>query len=306
MIPLFKRARRPQFTRTIKQRKSFNKSRKYSQTPPPPPRKGRIGAFLYGLIGGALLTVGEIYFLTHTDSKNPVITKMRSCVECVVGKKGCGSCKSCGKSGCEGKCQNKSCGTTACCDTTPKAAVCILQSHGGSGVTGQFDLKQAGPGAPIKITGFIIGLTPGKHGFHVHEFGDLSDGCVTAGAHFNPFNKTHGAPLDEERHVGDLGNITATGGNTLVEMEDKVITLYGDKSIIGRSFVVHANEDDLGKGGFEDSKTTGHAGGRIACGVIALSKCECGHENKPDQKHEHKHEHEHKHDGEHKHESHKH
>ena len=55
-------------------------------------------------------------------------------------------------------------------------------------------------------------------------------------------------------------------------MSDKLIKLRGQYSIIGRSIVIHENPDDLGKGGYPDSKTTGHAGKRIACGVIGYSK----------------------------------
>ena len=40
--------------------------------------------------------------------------------------------------------------------------------------------------------------------------------------------------------------------------------------MIGRSVVVHAGEDDLGKGRFKDSKITGHSGRRLACGVIGI------------------------------------
>ena len=47
--------------------------------------------------------------------------------------------------------------------------------------------------------------------------------------------------------------------------------IAGPYSILGRSIVVHAGEDDLGRGGFPDSKTTGHAGGRVACGVIGIA-----------------------------------
>ena len=57
---------------------------------------------------------------------------------------------------------------------------------------------------------------------------------------------------------------------TLILTSD-LIKLSGETSVIGRSYVLHADEDDLGRGGFSDSKTTGHAGTRMACGVIGLS-----------------------------------
>lgn len=64
--------------------------------------------------------------------------------------------------------------------------------------------------------------------------GDLSGGCASAGAHFNPFQKNHGAPGDKERHVGDLGNIQSdTDGNAKFTFEDKTISLNGPLSIIG-------------------------------------------------------------------------
>ncbi|MFW8314572.1 superoxide dismutase family protein, partial [Klebsiella pneumoniae] len=90
------------------------------------------------------------------------------------------------------------------------------------------------------------------HGFHVHEFGDNTNGCTSAGPHFNPCGKEHGAPCDENRHVGDLGNIEASGdGPTKVCISDKQISLFGANSILGRTIVVHADPDDLGKGGHE-------------------------------------------------------
>lgn len=83
--------------------------------------------------------------------------------------------------------------------------------------------------------------------------------------------KKHGAPTDVERHVGDLGNIVANHqGVATINFVDKIIDLEGAHNIIGRAVVVHENEDDLGKGGFTDSLTTGHAGGRVACGVIGI------------------------------------
>lgn len=129
------------------------------------------------------------------------------------------------------------------------------------------------PNCPVTIQGEIKGLTPGLHGFHVHEFGDNTNGCTSAGAHFNPYGKSHGAPCDEERHIGDLGNVEAgADGIAKINITDSVINLSGPNSILGRSMVVHADRDDLGLGGHELSKTTGNAGGRLACGVIGITK----------------------------------
>lgn len=81
--------------------------------------------------------------------------------------------------------------------------------------------------------------------------------------------KEHGGPSDATRHHGDLGNITADNdGVAKIDLVDKVIKLDGAHSIVGRAIVCHAGEDDLGRGGHDDSKTTGHAGARVACGVI--------------------------------------
>lgn len=130
---------------------------------------------------------------------------------------------------------------------------------------------QSGDG-PVTVTGEITGLAEGKHGFHVHEFGDNTNGCISAGPHFNPNKKEHGAPDAEIRHVGDLGNIVADGsGSAKINITDSLISLNGPNSIIGRTVVVHADVDDLGLGGHELSKTTGNAGGRIGCGVIGLA-----------------------------------
>jgi len=120
----------------------------------------------------------------------------------------------------------------------------------------------------------LQGLKPGLHGFHVHEYGDMSDKCESMCAHFNPYGKSHGGPSDKNRHIGDLGNITVSGDGTAYgRIVDSMIKLRGVKSnIIGRGLIIHADEDDLGKGGKPDSLITGHAGKRIACAVIGYSK----------------------------------
>ena len=83
--------------------------------------------------------------------------------------------------------------------------------------------------------------------------------------------KTHGGPGDAQRMVGDLGNVVADeSGVAKVDFTDAVASLIGPHSIIGRSLVVYAGEDDRGRGGHENSSTTGNAGPRIAAGVIGL------------------------------------
>lgn len=156
----------------------------------------------------------------------------------------------------------------------PLKASVVLK--GDSGVIGKLKIVQDGHWNPVHITGRITGLTPNAlRGFHIHTLGDLSNGCLSTGTHFNPFGKTHGAPDDKERHVGDLGNVQSDkDGVADVDITDHIISLFGIYSILGRSFVVHTGTDDLGRGGHEDSKTTGHAGGRAACGVIGIAEDE--------------------------------
>ena len=119
----------------------------------------------------------------------------------------------------------------------------------------------------------LSGIPPGLHGFHIHEYGDLREGCSSLCQHYNPKNKNHGGPNDKERHVGDLGNIEANKkGIVNMKFVDKEVKLRGKYSVIGRSIVIHEDPDDLGKGNHKDSKTTGHAGKRIACGIIGISR----------------------------------
>lgn len=147
-------------------------------------------------------------------------------------------------------------------------AVVVLT--GTEGVSGTVYFTQEGDG-PTTVTGTVSGLKPGLHGFHVHALGDTTNGCMSTGPHFNPAGKEHGAPEDEVRHAGDLGNITAgDDGAATFTIIDKQIPLSGPNSIVGRAVVVHADTDDLGRGGHELSKTTGNAGGRVACGIIGL------------------------------------
>jgi len=147
-------------------------------------------------------------------------------------------------------------------------AVCVLESKKVKGVIYLEELSNG----KTKIYGKVSGMKPGEHGIHIHRAGDLTDGCMSACDHYNPFGKEHGGPDDKERHVGDLGNMIADkNGVANFEIEDQLVKLRGKYSVIGRSIVVHDDPDELGKGGYPDSKTTGHAGGRMLCGVIGYA-----------------------------------
>ncbi|KAF1985353.1 copper/zinc binding superoxide dismutase [Aulographum hederae CBS 113979] len=150
-------------------------------------------------------------------------------------------------------------------------AVAVVR--GDSNVKGTVTFEQESESSPTTITYSITGNDPNaERGMHVHAFGDNTNGCTSAGPHFNPHGKEHGAPDDSERHVGDLGNFKTDGqGNGEGTITDKFIKLVGPESVIGRTVVVHAGTDDLGKGGHAESKKTGNAGGRPACGVIGIS-----------------------------------
>lgn len=116
----------------------------------------------------------------------------------------------------------------------------------------------------VKIIADVDDLTPGKHGFHIHEHGDCSaPDASSAGGHFNPTGSKHGSPDSSERHAGDLGNLVAdNNGHAHYERIDTVITLDGPHSIIGRSIIIHEKEDDF------KTQPAGNAGARVACGII--------------------------------------
>lgn len=99
----------------------------------------------------------------------------------------------------------------------------------------------------------------------------MSNGCLSTGGHYNPEKLDHGAPNDQIRHIGDLGNIRANEeGIAETKFSDQVINLSGPRSIIGRAVVVHSGSDDFGRSSHPDSKKTGNAGGRAGCGVVGI------------------------------------
>ncbi|GAB5590906.1 copper chaperone [Umbelopsis nana] len=113
----------------------------------------------------------------------------------------------------------------------------------------------------------VQGLTPGKHGIHIHELGDISQGCDSCGDHYNPTGVDHSD--HETGHIGDLGNIEVEGnGWGDLVLESKRVKVW---DIIGRSMVITAGEDDLGKGQSSKSKWDGASGAGVLCGIVARS-----------------------------------
>lgn len=140
-------------------------------------------------------------------------------------------------------------------------AVSIVYPVGDSGVNGTVYFMGSENGVMVEAN--ITGLEPGNHGFHIHQFGDCTaeDG-TSAGGHFNPNENMHAGPDAEDRHMGDMGNITANeDGVATIEYTDDTIRI---DQIIGRGIIVHAGEDDL------TSQPSGAAGPRLGCGVIGI------------------------------------
>lgn len=157
-------------------------------------------------------------------------------------------------------------GTTALAMDPVTNAVAVLHPTQNSSVSGTVHFIRESGG--VRITASVDGLSPGKHGFHIHELGDCSapDG-TSAGGHYNPQNYPHAGPDAAKRHVGDLGNLDAdTNGHATYDRVDRHVSLNGAHAVIGRAVIVHAGEDDL------VSQPTGNAGGRVACGVIGIAR----------------------------------
>ena len=143
------------------------------------------------------------------------------------------------------------------------SATAVVRPASGSQAHGTVKFTQVG--TRVRVDAEIAALSAGLHGFHIHEKGDCTaPDATSAGAHFNPVARKHGAPDSTEHHAGDLGNLRANeyGKATLSMMLDGISVGKGADGVIGRGVIVHADADDL------KTDPTGNAGGRIGCGVI--------------------------------------
>ena len=144
-----------------------------------------------------------------------------------------------------------------------KSVDVVMEAKSGSTLKGSATLTEVDGG--VKVVLSVQGVSPGKHGAHVHETGDCSspDG-KSAGGHFNPASHDHALPPTAVRHLGDLGNIEVGedgSGKTEIVIPGANLKPGEDSSFLGRSIIVHEKVDDGGQ-------PVGNAGGRIGCGVI--------------------------------------
>lgn len=127
----------------------------------------------------------------------------------------------------------------------------------------------------VSIIFDLYNLPPNKpRAIHIHEFGDISEGCTSLGGHYNPTNKQHGSYLIDIKnsHAGDLINNLKPDNNGRFYYEYTDSRLKNLNDILGRSIVIHDGVDDLGQTNHNLSKTTGNAGSRMGCAIIGLTK----------------------------------
>jgi superoxide dismutase, Cu-Zn family len=144
-------------------------------------------------------------------------------------------------------------------------------------VQGEVVVRDKGPNR-VSLTAKFTKLPGGDHGFHIHRAGDLrGEGCQGLCEHYHTGTQTnHGdepGASKRPRHTGDLGNIKMPDSGTF----EKTWSISGTnvRDLWGRSVIVHADRDDLGLGDYEDSKTTGHSGARIACAIFGRASEKC-------------------------------
>ncbi|XP_072801768.1 extracellular superoxide dismutase [Cu-Zn] [Vicugna pacos] len=152
----------------------------------------------------------------------------------------------------------------AACRVLPSAALAAAQPR----VRGLVLFRQLRPGALLEaffhLEGFPTEPNVTSRAIHVHQFGDLTQGCDATGPHYNPLGVPH------PQHPGDFGNFAVRDGQLWKYRSGLNASLCGPHAIVGRAVVVHEGEDDLGRGGNQASVENGNAGRRLACCVVGL------------------------------------
>jgi superoxide dismutase, Cu-Zn family len=158
-----------------------------------------------------------------------------------------------------------------------KKGICILKCEENH-IHGKINFKEQKDFVKVKI--YVENISEGNHGIHIHKLGNEEQSPTSLCEHFNPEKTEHGDLNEKNSHAGDLGNIKVKrfekNGKIFYIGKRKLYAtkfrLSGNNSVYGRSVIVHEDEDDLGRGNFNDSKTTGHSGRRILWGIIGMDE----------------------------------
>ncbi len=153
-----------------------------------------------------------------------------------------------------------------CAFAAPLALTIPLHGYPQYPIKGTVTLESIPEHKGIRITTVVDGLTPGLHGYHIHEAANCNsiDGSSAKG-HYNPHKLAHGAYHANEKHLGDLGNLHADShghARSSVFIED--VHLAEEPKLGARSFIIHQDTDDF------VSQPSGNSGPRIACATVPL------------------------------------
>jgi Cu-Zn family superoxide dismutase len=150
------------------------------------------------------------------------------------------------------------------------AASAEIKGKGISGTAEFAEHPQSGS-MMVELSLSVTGLTPGKHGVHLHAVGKCEPDFTAAGGHFDPGPASNTDPdANHPFHMGDVPNLVvgADGKGAMKIMTTRVTLSAGPLSVFdedGTAIIIHGNEDQ----GTTGAPKSGVSGGpRVACGVL--------------------------------------
>lgn len=139
------------------------------------------------------------------------------------------------------------------------------------GIDGKIGTVEIEPGPQgTKITPDLQGLSPGAHGFHLHEHGSCEPGkadgearaAMAAGGHYDPEDTGQHAGPYGQGHLGDLPVLYVNADKRAVD--PMLAPRIKPEQMAGKALVVHAGGDNYA----DEPEKLGGGGARVACGVV--------------------------------------